>query len=616
MLLVMASGMAYGQATGKRPNILWLTSEDNNVTYLGCYGNEMAVTPNIDRLAKNGFRYTYCYSNGAVCSASRTSWIVGMNAITMGGQNHRSRVNGSSSLVYYPAQLRKAGYFTGNFKKKDYNVKDSRMKGMWDRERTPDWNELKANQPFFQVINHLESHESRAMGLDHIHDPAKVKLPPYHPDTPTVRANYAHYYDAITRMDRDVGKALQALEEQGLAENTIVIYNSDHGGPLPRGKRYMYDSGTHCPLVIRIPKKYKSLWPAEKPGSVVERLVSFIDMPATWLSLAGAEIPSNYQGNVFLGENQTPESKYHFSFRGRNDARIENARAIRDKQFLYVRNLIPYVPRGQYLDYQWKIPMQRAWEEEFNAGRCNDVTGRFFKEKATEELYDVSKDAFCIKNLAENPEYKEVLANLSQRLTDQQVALSDSGMIPESELSRRVEQNNSNPYDVVHNPALYDLDAYMQVAAVALERDPACKDQLLGMLKHPDSGVRYWGVSGLFMIRDQVGSLEAPLNALLTDDSHNVRAMAAWTLIELNGSKKAYSCMENMIQTDSYALLEVLNIVDWMGAKGKVLTPTVAAAQITGAMPGAMKNYLVNGMPSLGSKKNKTGKKQKTGKNS
>ena len=153
------------------------------------------------------------------------------------------------------------------------------------------------------------------MGTSHKHDVNKVKVAPYHPDIPGVRQNYAHYYDAITKMDSEIGASLAKLKELGLDENTIVIYNSDHGGALPRGKRFMYNSGTHCPLIVRIPEKYKKWWPAEKTGSTVDRLVSFVDMPATWLSLCGTKVPSTFQGRIFLGDNKVPEAKYHFSFR-------------------------------------------------------------------------------------------------------------------------------------------------------------------------------------------------------------------------------------------------------------------------------------------------------------
>jgi len=595
-----------------KPNILWLTSEDNNVTHIGAYGNEVAITPNIDALAKEGFRYTHCYSNTAVCSATRTSWITGMNGVSMAGHNHRSNVKvPEDKVIFYPQQLRKAGYYAVNTGKTDYNTRsDSRLKSLWNSSKL-DWKKLKENQPFFQVINHASSHESRAMGLDHNYPKDKVKIPPYHPDTDEVRANYGYYYKNVTKMDANIGKALASLKELGLEDNTIVIYNSDHGGPLPRGKRYLYNSGTHCPLIIRIPEKYKHLWPAEKAGSTVDRLVSFIDMPSTWLSLAGATIPANYQGEIFLGKDQTPEPQHIFHFRGRNDGKIENARAIRDKQFLYVRNYIPYVPRGQHLPYQWKIPMQREWENNFKAGSLDANQSRFFREKAKEELYAVDKDSFCLTNLAQNPEYKEVLKRLKKQLDTSQMEHVDAGLIPESELNHRAAQNSLTPYEVIHSKDLYDLEAYMHVAGLALDQNPELYSELKIMLNHEDSGVRHWAVCGLFMIRDQV-DVVGDVKPLLEDKSETVRAMAAWTLIELNQSEMAYKVFEDLLQSKTYAEIEVLNYIDWMGDKNKRLIPFVKNYKIKDSKLKPFHDYLVKGMGPLGKKKE--GKKSKKNK--
>ncbi|WDE98172.1 sulfatase-like hydrolase/transferase [Lentisphaera profundi] len=598
----------------EKPNILWLTSEDNNVTHIGCYGNEVAITPNIDKLATEGFRYTHAYSNAAVCSATRTSWITGMNAVSMAGHNHRSNVAvPQDKVIFYPQQLKKAGYFTGNHTKRDYNTRDdSRLKTLWDSNKL-NWESLKKNQPFFQVINHTDSHESRAMGLDHTYPKDKVQIPPYHPDTADTRANYGYYYKNVTKMDRGIGVALAKLEELGLVENTIVIYNSDHGGPLPRGKRYMYNSGTHCPLIVRIPEKYKELWPADKPGMTVDRLVSFIDMPSTWLSLAGAKIPSNYQGEIFLGAEKTAEPEYIFHFRGRNDGKIENARAIRDKQFLYVRNYMPYVPRGQHLPYQWKIPMQREWEQAYKDGKLNANQSRFFKTKAKDELFDVSKDSFCLNNLAQSPEYKQIVETMKKKLDSAQQAHLDSGLIPESELNHRASKNGITPYEVVRNKELYDLDAYMQAAAVALEQKTEFYAELQELLKSPDSGVRHWALCGLFMLRAQVDVVE-DVEPLLNDPSETVRAMAAWTLIEINQSAEAYKVFENLLQSDTYAELEILNYIDWMGANNKRLIPFVKNYKIKDGKLKPFHDYLVNGMPPLGPKKKSKKIKNKKGK--
>ncbi|MEP5913884.1 MAG: sulfatase, partial [Flavobacteriaceae bacterium] len=351
--IVFLTGCTKKQSV-ERPNILWLTSEDNNIDWVGCYGNEYAETPNIDALAEQGFRYTHCYANAPVCAPSRSTWITGVNAISMGTHPMRSRNDIPHDIIkYYPDYLKEVGYYVSNGMKSDYNIGGRPDNDCWDMTdkkvsneevSSVDWKTLGNQQPFFKIINFFESHESRAQGdvNNTIHNPNNVNLRGYHPDIPDVRKTYAKYHDAVKRMDTGVGEALKKLEELGLADNTIVIYNSDHGGVLPRSKRYLFASGIHSPLIIRIPEKYKSLYPAKEVGTIVDRLVSFVDMPKTWLSITGAPVPNYMQGNIFLGKNTEPEQEYHFAYRGRMDEGNENARAVYDKEFVYIRNYMPY----------------------------------------------------------------------------------------------------------------------------------------------------------------------------------------------------------------------------------------------------------------------------------
>lgn len=373
-ILLLFILQASSALASERPNILWLTSEDNNVNWVGAYGNPHADTPNIDQLASDGFLYTDCYANAPVCAPSRSTWITGIHAISMGTHPMRSRYPiPHDKIKYYPDLLKEAGYYVGNDKKTDYNIGGRDDKKAWDTIDT-DWKLLKSNQPFFMVINHTASHESRAFGdvNNTEHDPENVRLARYHPDIPVIRKNYAHYHDQIKKMDANIGEALAELERAGLAENTIVIYNSDHGGVLARSKRFIYDSGTHSPLIIRIPEKFSYLRPAE-PGARVNKLVSFIDMTKTWLSLCGAEVPDVLQGKIFLGPDAESRD-YHVSYRTRMDERCDNVRAIRDRRFLYIRNYMPYAPWGQHLSFLWRMSATQAWEQHHRAGenRCRD----------------------------------------------------------------------------------------------------------------------------------------------------------------------------------------------------------------------------------------------------
>ncbi len=561
-LLTVPTGLQ-GESAPPRPNILWITSEDNNVNWIGSYGNPRAETPNIDRLAAGGHRYTQAYADAPVCAPQRSTWITGMLAISNGTFPMRSRNRiPHDEIPYYPDLLRAAGYYTGNDNKTDYNIGGRPDKACWDNPRKVDWEALRANQPFFQVINFFESHESKAQGnIDRTrYDPREVELRAYHPDLPDIRKNYAKYHDAVKRMDGKVGDALAKLESMGLAEDTIVIYSSDHGGVLPRSKRYLFQSGLHCPLIVRIPEKYPQLRPPSEPGAPVDRLVSFVDLPKTWLALAGAEIPETFQGQVFLGPETEPEDPYHFAFRGRMDERLENARSVNDKRYLYIRNYMPYVPWMQHLNYLWKMRATRAWDAHVRSGDASEVEARFFAPKGwTEELYDMRADPDNVENLADDPAHAGVLERMRGALRERQLRHFDSGLLPETEMVRRAAQHDQTIYEMVRDPAIYDLPALLDAADLALEQDPANLSALENLLDSPDSGLRYWGTVGCFLLGHQPAGFRG-----IDDASHEVRIMAAWLLIRTGGKEAGLACLRELLEEDSYATLTVLNALEWI----------------------------------------------------
>ncbi len=563
--LVICTLISASVLAADRPNILWLTCEDNNVNWVGCYGNPHAETPNIDRLATEGIQYMHCYANAPVCAPSRSTWITGVHALSMGTHPMRSRYAiPHDTIKYYPDLLKKAGYYVGNDKKTDYNIGGREDGSAWDTKKT-DWNELKQQQPFFMVINNTKSHESRAFGDVNktTHSPDNVRLAKYHPDIPDIRKNYAHYHDQMKKMDADIGKALAELEKAGLAENTIVIHNSDHGGVIARSKRFLFNSGTHCPLIIRIPEKYKHLRPAA-PGTQVDTLVSFIDMTKTWLSLCGAETPDYLQGRVFLG----PEAEardIHVSFRARMDERCDNVRAIRDQRFLYIRNYMPYAPWGQHLNYLWTMRATQAWEQHHREGQTNAITGRFFNTKPMEELYDTSVDPDNVHNLIDHPKYAQQVKRLSRALDAWQLAHYDSALLPESEMVKRAEEAGKTIYELVRDPSLYDLAAYQHAASLALQKTPANLSTFYKNLDHADSGVRYWAIIGCFNLPKSAALDVNRIRRLLNDSSHHVRIMAAWILYREGDKSSAQACWNELLKESSYASLKIFNIIDWIG---------------------------------------------------
>ncbi|MHC5056802.1 MAG: sulfatase-like hydrolase/transferase [Planctomycetota bacterium] len=561
-----------GAARGaERPNMLWITSEDNGVKWISCYGGVNTNTPSIDRLAREGFRYRYCFDNAAVCAPTRSTWITGMHAISNGTQPMRSGNEIPESIRYYNELLQEAGYYTSNHTKTDYNIrgrKDARR--FWNSIEKYAWRDRKEGQPFFAVINLGGSHESRAHGdpRDLRNDPAKMKLAAYHPDLPEVRRSYAMYADAVEKMDAAVGEILKALKADGLHEDTIVIYNSDHGGVMPRSKRFLYASGIHCPLVVRIPEKGKRFWPAARPGMPVDRLVSFIDMPKTWVSLAGGRMAENLQGTVFLGDGIEEEPKFHFGWRERADDRVDNVRMVRTKRFAYHKNYAPYAPAGQFLAYMFRIIAAPAWEKHHLAGRTTEVTGRFFRPRVSEEFYDNETDFDNVRNLIDDPRYQGMIAEFRRELRRQQLKYFDSGLLPENLRGPRAKSNGMTIYEMVRNPKLYPLEQYLDAADRALARDRKNLAAFIADLEHEDEGMQYWAVIGLLLLeqdaRPAAAALEKILSEPLRDRAEEVQVFAIWALYRLGRKERAEEYLHSYLENGRGEKL-VYNVCDWMG---------------------------------------------------
>ena len=570
-LLCFSSFLTFAGANPCKPNILWITSEDNSISWVSCYGSENAQTPAIDQLAKEGFRYKYCFDNAAVCAPTRSVWITGMYGVSNGTQPMRSRnLIPHDKIPYYPDLLKKAGYHTSNPGKTDYNIGGRPDKEPWDYKGGKEkygWRLRKEGQPFFAVVNIGDSHESRAHGsLDGISkDPAKMKLHAYHPDLPVIRQNYAKYAEAVERMDAKVKDTLDALKADGLYDNTIIIHNSDHGGVLARSKRFLYSSGVHCPLIVRIPESMKELYPAEKPGSTVDRLVSFVDMPKTWLSLAGAEIPSTFQGKIFLGKGTEPEPAYHFGFRERADERLDHVRLMRGKRYAYHKNYYPFAPAGQHLAYLWKAQATPAWEQHHREGKTDCITGRFFEPRVSEEFYDNQNDFDNVHNLIDAPEHQEKIAGLKTALRKKQLELRDSGLLPEQMRVRRAAEHNLTIYEMVRNDKLYPLEQYLDAADLALERDKRNLKQFTKALAHKDEGIRWWAIVGLHLLGKDAQPAAKALHAVLTDEAHEIRMMAAWALLNLGDKEPALTTLDNLLFKGTHNQQMLHNVIDWIG---------------------------------------------------
>ena len=376
----------------QRPNILWITSEDNGPD-LGAYGLDYAHTPALDNLAKESAIYTNAFATAGVCAPARSTIITGMYPPALGSQHMRSRAQLPSGIKFYSHHLRDGGYYCTNNSKEDYNL--VKPQGSWDESgRKAHWKNAPKGKPFFAIFNHTISHESKIRLREKSFPHHKIKdasIPPYHPNIPETKRDWAQYHANITKLDGLVAKTLKELDEAGLTENTIVFYYGDHGSGMPRHKRWLWDSGIHIPLLVRIPDKWKELREVQ-PGAKTDRLVSFVDLGPTALSLAGIDPPKNMHGKAFLGIHSEKPREYIHAFRGRMDERYDMVRAVRDKRYKYIRNYNPHQIYGQFIAYMFQTDTTRIWKEMFDQGKLNDVQSAFWKTKPPVEFYDTLKD--------------------------------------------------------------------------------------------------------------------------------------------------------------------------------------------------------------------------------
>ena len=486
-----------------KPNILWLVTEDMG-QYIPPFGDSTIQTPNLSRLAREGVIYTNLYSPSGVCAPSRAAIATGMYPSGIGANHMRtnSHVEERGMPAYEavpPAEvkmiselLRLEGYYCTNNYKTDYQFKAPVT--AWD-ESSPyaHWRNRDEGQPFFSVFNFTETHESglfepyghRKIETRHyhagdttykwgegrlsedqinIHLPrdTKFNIPPYLPVTKVVQRDMWKMYNNIAEMDQQVGFVLDQLEADGLLENTIIFFYGDHGGPLPRQKRLIYESGLKTPLIIRLPD-------GQNPGKTDDRLLSFVDFAPTLLSIAGIEPPGYLQGQAFLGSYQTKsERKYIHAAADRFDAITDVIRAVKNDRYKYIRNYRP--EQGYYLpiEYREQIPTMKELLRLYEVGELNAVQSQWFRErKPSEELFDCLNDPHELNNLAADPAYAHILIELRKEMDRWLIQIGDEPNLPEDQLITEL-WNGQEEQPKTENPVFRETGVHVAITSATI----------------------------------------------------------------------------------------------------------------------------------------------------
>ncbi len=580
-----------------RPNVLWIVFEDISRD-LGCYGDTYAISPHIDQLAEEGVLYTRAWSNAGMCAPARATLITGMYPPSTGAMNMRSEVTLPDHIRGYPEYLRKAGYYCSNHVKTDYNwIQPDETWDVIDNDwKTKGWTNRKPGQPFFSVVNITDTHSSQLyyrgeeryqkrlerLTPDEIHNPDHAPVPHYYPNTPEVRTDIARYYDNITYADKLVGDILAKLEADGLADETIVFYYSDHGRGMPRSKGWLFQSSLRVPLVIRFPEKYRHLAPSG-PGTQSDRMVSFVDFAPTLLSLAGVDIPKHMQGKAFLGAQQTPPRDLIFAYRDRMDERIDLIRAVWDGKYKYIRNFRSNLPwfHHQTRNYPHKQGSYQILHQYHAQGKLSPEQAVFTTlTRPREQLFDTDKDPHELNNLAEYPEYQAVLRRKREQLNRWQHEILDLGFMPESQWWTRfgVAGDKLDRHSLVRDqPEVYPLSAIMQTADL-IDRGSDVLPEQIRLLNHSDPAVRYWALQGIIAQGSQGRKAMPELRKLINDPVSINRIEAAQALCALGETDPGLNLLiEALNHPQPLIALPAANALDHLGKIAKPALPEIRA---------------------------------------
>jgi len=553
------------------PNILCFVSEDNT-TLLGAYGDKLVHTPNLDQLAARGIVFDNAFATSPVCGPSRFSIISGLYPATAGPTQSMGSDDAvlPRRFVTTPTPLRALGYYCTNNQKKNY-VSQLDFLDIWDETgRTAHWNNKPAGAPFFAIFNTFTTHESALFSpLDGKVKPEEAPIPPYLPDTPGIRRDVATYYNAMEKMDGEFAARLAEVDAAGLTDDTIVIYYSDHGGIMPRGKRYANNYGLRVPLIIYAPPKYGHLIDAE-PGSRISAPANLIDMTPTIFSLAGLKPPDYMQGRALVGPHKARPAVYAFGGRNRMDERFDFVRTVADTRYRYTRNYMPHRPGIQHVTFSWQARSFQDWEAAYLAGSLNDIQRQPWERREYEQLFDVDADPYNLTNLIDDPALQKKRAELSHALDKHMIEVNDNGFIPEGLPLQGYRESRWN--------GAYPLREIMAAADRAARNDAGNIPEFLTLLNHDHDVMRYWGAQGLLILGNAASSqVDAIKAAFGMEQCVPARISLAETLVGLSEDLDALRELGRILdmEDDGPFRLYAINALTYLGEKARPVLPAI-----------------------------------------
>lgn len=553
----------------ERPNILWVTFEDTSSYEFGCYGNKDVHTPNADSLAAHGIQFMNAWSVAPQSSPARSSLITGCYAPTYGMDVHPVSYD-TPADIFFPQRLREAGYYCTNNSKTHYNSTNNN-KACWDEcTKTASYNSPKRgkDQPFFAVFNTVTSHMGRVRTFhtDGRRDYTKegiytelLTLPSYVPDLPEVRSDYAGHLEAVQDVDTWLGFFLKDLKDKGLDDNTIIFFFSDHGGCVPRGKGYLYESGLKVPLIAYFPEKWKHL--ANGKSGKDNSLVNFTDLGPTVLSLAGVKPTKNMQGKAIFGEYASKEErKVQFAFAANQLHHFMPVRAVTDGHIKYMRSYIPYRQFALRNYYQWGMPSNKAWDKlVLGNHNTNPDWALTFDAHPAEMLFDLDKDPGELHDLSSSPEYAEVLAKMRNELSNHIRSTHDLGFfLPTSRTGHVL-------YDVVRKEK-YPMEELYKLVEAAGIGDIASLPLFEKAIASSHRDMRFWGAVGYAELahKKQISQCPQALADLLKDEDPYVASEAAYAAAYLGKPQEGIARLINPAKEEDrkigYSSLECISL--------------------------------------------------------